>query len=206
MGTKSIQKQIKSKHLEEYLTVNTGVRCHIERISYTGYYLILIILYILSIYLHLWYIYRLSSTRVYLHSTLLFPDCNDIGYYHDNVTLESTRDYFRSIVAPLPHSWLLWYCVVPQNIHTPPPPPWKIIGNSEGEGGFKGSYFWGVGGVHGKLLFRRVTNHEQNIESNVQSIVSTKAYVCCLETKIGTPGHWDEVNIISFNVFVFLCS
>ena len=206
MGTKSIQKQIKSKHPEEYLTVNKGVRCHIERISYTGYYLILIILYILSIYLHLWYIYRLSSTRVYLHSTLLFPDCNDIGYYHDNVTLESTRDYFRSIVAPLPLSWLLWYCVVPQNIHTPPPPTedhWKFQG---GGGGFKGSYFWGVGGVHGKLLFQRVTNHEQNIESNVQSIVSTKAYVCCLETKIGTPGHWDEVNIISFNVSVFLCS
>ena len=131
MGTKSIQKQIKSKHPEEYLTVIKGVRCHIERISYTEYYLILIILYILSIYLHLWYIYRLSSTRVYLHSTLLFPDCNDIGYYHDNVTLESTRDYFRSIVAPLPLSWLLWYCVVPQNIHTPPPPTedhWKFRG------------------------------------------------------------------------------
>ena len=192
MGTKSIQKQIKSKHPEEYLTVNKGVRCHIERISYTGYYLILIILYILPIYLHLWYIYRLSSTRVYLHPTLLFPDCNDIGYYHDNVTLESTRDYFRSIVAPLPLSWLWWYCVVPQNIHTPPTEDhWK---------------FRGVGGVHGKLLFQRVTNHEQNIESNVQSIVSTKAYVCCLETKIGTPGHWDEVNIISFNVSVFLCS
>ena len=158
MCTKSIQKQIKSKHPEEYLTVNKGVRCHIERISYTGYYLILIILYILSIYLHLWYIYRLSSTRVYLHSTLLFPDCNDIGYYHDNVTLESTRDYFRSIVPPLPLSWLLWYCVVPQNIHTPPPR--KIIGNSKGEGGFKGSYFWGVGGFTGNYFSRgwRTTN------------------------------------------------
>ena len=77
-------------------------------------------------------------------------------------------------------------CVVPENIHTPPR---KIIGNSEGEGGFKGSYFQGVGGVHGKLLFQRVTNHEQNIESNVQSIVSTKTYVRRFETKISTPGH-----------------
>ena len=77
-------------------------------------------------------------------------------------------------------------CVFPENIHTPPP-PLKIIGNSEWEGGFKSSYFRGVGGVHGKLLFQRVTNHEQNTESNVQSIVST--YVHCFETKISTPGH-----------------
>ena len=67
-------------------------------------------------------------------------------------------------------------CVVPENIHTPPR---KIIGNSEGEGGFKGSYFRGVGGVHGKLLF----------QSNVQLIVSTKTYVHHFETKISTPGH-----------------
>ena len=84
------------------------------------------------------------------------------------------------------------------------PTPWKIIGNSEGEGGFKGSYFQGVGDVYGKLLFQRMTNHRHNIESNVQSIVSTKTYVRCFETKISTPGHWDEVNIISFNVSVFL--
>ena len=29
-------------------------------------------------------------------------------------------------------------------------------------------------------------------------------YVRCFETKVGTPGHWHEVNIISFNVSVFL--
>ena len=29
-------------------------------------------------------------------------------------------------------------------------------------------------------------------------------YVRCFETKVGTPGHLDEVNIISFNVSVFL--
>ena len=50
------------------------------------------------------------------------------------------------------------------------PPPRKIIGNSEGEGGLKGSNFQGVGGFRGKLLFQRVTNHVQNIESHIRSI------------------------------------
>ena len=36
--------------------------------------------------------------------------------------------------------------MVPENIHTP---PWKIIGNCEGERGFKGSNFRGERGVHG---------------------------------------------------------
>ena len=36
------------------------------------------------------------------------------------------------------------HCVVPENIHTPPPQR-EITGNSEGEGGFKGSYFRWVG-------------------------------------------------------------
>ena len=39
-----------------------------------------------------------------------------------------------------------------------------------GGGGFRGSNFRGEGGVHGKLLFQRVTNHVQNVESNVRSI------------------------------------
>ena len=40
------------------------------------------------------------------------------------------------------------YCVVRENIHTPPTEDqWKFRGG----GGFKGSYFQGVGGVHGKL-------------------------------------------------------
>ena len=30
---------------------------------------------------------------------------------------------------------LTYQCVVPENIHTPPPPPRKVTGNSEGEGG-----------------------------------------------------------------------
>ena len=57
------------------------------------------------------------------------------------------------------------------------PPPRKTIGNSEGEGGLKGSNFQEVGGFHGKLLFQRVTNHIQNIESNIRSIGSTKTYL-----------------------------
>ena len=79
-----------------------------------------------------------------------------------------------------------------QKISIPPSQPRKIIGNSEG---------WGGGGVHGKLLFQRVTNHKQNIESNVRSVVRTKRYICCFET-----GHCDEVNIISFNVSVLFLS
>ena len=57
-----------------------------------------------------------------------------------------------------------------------PLPPRKIIGNSEGEGVFKGSNFRGVGGCRGKLLFQRVTNRVQNIESNIWSIWSAKTY------------------------------
>ena len=51
-----------------------------------------------------------------------------------------------------------------------PPPPQQIIGNSEGEGGLKGSYFGGVGGGFMETTF---PEHEQNIEKNVQSIVSS---------------------------------
>ena len=79
-------------------------------------------------------------------------------------------------------------CVVPENIHTPPPPTedhWKFRGG----GGVQRQLFPRGRGVHGKLLFQRVANHEQNTESNVQSIVSTKTCVHCFETKISTPGH-----------------
>ena len=37
------------------------------------------------------------------------------------------------------------YCVVPENIHTPPPPR-NIIGNPEGEGGTKAVISEGLGG------------------------------------------------------------
>ena len=51
------------------------------------------------------------------------------------------------------------------------PVPWKIIGNSEGEGGSKAviSKGWGGGGSW-ESIFQRVMDHVQNTESNVQSI------------------------------------
>ena len=72
-----------------------------------------------------------------------------------------------------------------QKISIPPPPPptedhWKF----QGGGGAERQLFPRGRGVHGKQLFQRVTNHEQNTESNVQLIVSTKTYVRCFETKI----------------------
>ena len=70
---------------------------------------------------------------------------------------------------------LLYVIVWFQKISIPPPPnPRKIIVNSEGEEGSNAVISEGYGGVHGKLLFQRVMNHEQNTESNVQSIVRTK--------------------------------
>ena len=52
----------------------------------------------------------------------------------------------------------------------PYPPPRKTFGNSEGEGGLKGSNFRRVGGFRAELVFQRITNHVQNIESNIRSI------------------------------------
>ena len=86
-----------------------------------------------------------------------------------------------------------------------PYPPGKIIGNSEGEGGFKGSNFQGVKGFHGKRFpIGRQTTFKTLKAMYVRSEAQKHTYICCFETKVGTPGHWDEVNIISFNVSVFL--
>ena len=68
-------------------------------------------------------------------------------------------------------------------------------------GGLKGINFQGVGGFRGKLLFQRVTNHIQNIESNIRSIWSTKRHY---RTMFWNKSQfWDKVNTISFNVSVF---
>ena len=83
--------------------------------------------------------------------------------------------------------------------------PQKIIGNSEGEGGFKGSNFRGVGGVDGKLFSKGQRTTYKTLKAMYdQSEAQKHTYVCCFETKVGTPDHSDEVNIISFNVSVFL--
>ena len=89
-------------------------------------------------------------------------------------------------------------CVVPENIHTPTTEDhWKF----RGRGGLKGSNFQGVGGFRGKLLFQRVTNHIQNIESNIPSIWSTKTHY---RTMFWNKSQfWDKVNTISFNVSLF---
>ena len=85
------------------------------------------------------------------------------------------------------------------------PPPQEIIGNSEGEGGFKGSNFRGVWGVHGKLFSERWQTMHKTLKATYNRSEAQKhTYVRCFETKVGTPGHWHEVNIISFNVSVFL--
>ena len=55
----------------------------------------------------------------------------------------------------------------------PYPPPRKVTGNSEGEGGFKGRNFRGEWGVHRKLIFQRVKKHEK-IENNARLMPSTK--------------------------------
>ena len=56
-----------------------------------------------------------------------------------------------------------------------PYPPWKVTGNSEGEGGggLRGRNFQGEWGVHGKLLFPSVKKQEK-IVSNAGLIPSTK--------------------------------
>ena len=58
------------------------------------------------------------------------------------------------------------YCVVPENIHTPPPPPHgRSLEIVRGRGDSKAVISEVRGGFMG--LFQRVMNREQNIESNV---------------------------------------
>ena len=52
-------------------------------------------------------------------------------------------------------------CVVPENIHTPPRGSFET---PRGRGGSKAVIFEGV---HGTLLFQRVTNHVKNIKRNL---------------------------------------
>ena len=55
------------------------------------------------------------------------------------------------------------YCVVPENIHTPPPPT-EDHRNSEGEGGLKALNFRGVRGLHEQFTFQGVRNHFENVQ------------------------------------------
>ena len=97
------------------------------------------------------------------------------------------------------------YCVVPENIHTPPPPPTEDHWKFQGGGEFKGSNFPRGRGVHGKLLSKGWQTMYKTFNATYDRFEAQKhTYVHCFETKVGTPGHWHEVNIISFNVSVFL--
>ena len=91
-----------------------------------------------------------------------------------------------------------------QKISIPPPPTedhWKFRGG----GGFKGSNFQGVRGVHGKLFSKGWWTTYKTLKATYdRSEVQNHTYVHCFETKVSTPGRWDEVNIIRFNVSVFL--
>jgi len=61
-----------------------------------------------------------------------------------------------NVVGINPSKCIVWF----QKISIPPPPR-KVTGNSEGEGGSKAENFRGEWGVHRKLLFQRVKKHEK---------------------------------------------
>ena len=93
--------------------------------------------------------------------------------------------------------------VVPENFHTAP--PGKIIENSEAEGGFKDSNFRRVGGFMW-IYFPKVNGPPTKILKATydRSKAQKHTHVRSFEKKVSTPGHWQEVNIISFNVSVIL--
>ena len=93
--------------------------------------------------------------------------------------------------------------VVPENFHTAPPREdhWKF----RGRGGFKDSNFRRVGGFMW-IYFPKVNGPRTKILKATydRSKAQKHTYVRSFEKKVSTPGHWQEVNIISFNVSVIL--
>ena len=95
--------------------------------------------------------------------------------------------FIRKMKSMVKTKMIVWF----QKISIPPPR--KIIGNSDGEGGFKGSNFQGVRGVHGKLFSKGWRMHVQNIESNVRSIWRAKTYLRTLfwnKSRYSWPLRW----------------
>ena len=78
------------------------------------------------------------------------------------------------------HDRIVWL----QKISIPtPPPPQKIIGNSEGEGGFKGSNFQGGKGGHGKLFSKGWRTTYKTLKATYDRSEAQKhTYVRCFET------------------------
>ena len=111
----------------------------------------------------------------------------------------STFIHFHPLLSTLIHFHLLPSSTLlcgSRKYPSPPPPTedhWKFRG---GGGGFKGSNFRGVGGFMGNFFSKGWRAYDQ-------SEAQKHTYIRCFETKVNTPGHWDEVNIISFNVSVF---
>ena len=111
-----------------------------------------------------------NTVCIYMYS--LFLSSRRPIWYGNDFTCSLVWSFFLDTVFCEGFYWNVWF----QKISIPLPQ--KISGNSEGGGGrFKGSNFRGEGGVHGKLLFQRLTNHVQNIENNVPSIWSKKTYL-----------------------------
>ena len=112
-----------------------------------------------------------NTVCMYMYS--LFLSSRRPIWYGNDCTCSLVWSSFLDTVFCEGFYWNVWF----QKISIPLPQ--KISGNSEGGGGggVKGSNFRGEGGVHGKLLFQRVMNHVQNVESNVRSIWSKKTYL-----------------------------
>ena len=71
----------------------------------------------------------------------------------------------------------------------PPPPPTEDHWKFRGEGGFKGSNFQGVRGVHGKCFPKGDGCTYKTLKATYDRSEEQKhTYVRCFETKVGTPG------------------
>ena len=97
---------------------------------------------------------------------------------------------------------IVWFQKI--SIPHPPPPHGRSLEIPSG-GGFKGSNFQGVRGVHGKLFSKGWWTTYKTLKAMYDRSEAQKhTYVRCVETKVGTPGCWDEVSIIRFDVSLFL--
>ena len=102
------------------------------------------------------------------------------------------------------HDRIVWLQKI--SIPTPPPPPHgRSLEIPRGRGGSKAVISKGVRGGHGKLFSKGWWTTYKTLKATYNRSEAQKhTYVRCFETKVSNHGRWDEVNIISFNVSVFL--